>query len=123
MIKAPGIYWLEVTDANQCTGRDSINVFPKDCLTGFNIPTAFTPDNNGLNDFFRPLIAGIVEEYQFTIYNRWGQLVFTTKNPYKGWDGTLGGTLQHTNVFTWTCTYRLTGQPIRKEKGNVTVIK
>ncbi|MEP7376419.1 MAG: gliding motility-associated C-terminal domain-containing protein [Chitinophagaceae bacterium] len=122
-IIAPGVYWLLVTDKNHCTGRDSITVFPKECLNGFYIPNAFTPDNNGLNDFFKPIIPGTVEEYQFTIYNRWGQLIFTTKDLSKGWDGNFGGAVQATNVFAWICTYRLHGQAGKKETGKVVLIK
>lgn len=122
-ITSPGIYWLKVTDASKCIGRDSITIMPKDCLTGFYVPNAFTPDNNGLNDFFRPIITGNPEDYQFTIYNRWGQPVFTTKDVYKGWDGSFRGRPQPTNVFTWICTYKLQGQTVRKEKGKVIVIK
>ena len=98
-------------------------MIPKDCLKGFYVPTAFTPDNNGLNDFFRPIIAGHVEEYQFNVYNRWGQLIFSTRDVYKGWNGSIGGTVQGTHVFTWICTYKLQGQAIKKEQGKVVVIK
>ncbi len=122
-IKTPGVYWLEVTDINHCTGKDSVTVLPEDCLTGFYTPNAFTPGNNGLNDYFKPIIGGVVEEYQFTIYNRWGQMVFTTKDLYRGWDGTVGGIQQDTNVFAWICSYRLPGQNVRTEKGKVVVIK
>jgi gliding motility-associated-like protein len=122
-VTSPGLYWLEVMDAGQCTGRDTIIVLQKDCLSGFYIPTAFTPGNNGLNDYFKPIIGGVVEEYQFTIYNRWGQAIFTTKDLNKGWNGTIAGLQQETNVFAWVCSYRLTGQPLKKEQGTVVVIK
>lgn len=122
-ISVPGIYWLQVKDLNNCTGRDSILIGLKECLKGFNIPTAFTPDNNGLNDYFKPVLGGTVKQYQFTIYNRWGQLVFTTKDLYKGWDGTFGGITQDMNVFAWTCTYQLEGEAVKQEKGTVVVVR
>jgi gliding motility-associated-like protein len=122
-VTLPGLYWLQVKDGNNCTGRDSILVKPRECLKGFYIPTAFTPDNNGRNDDFKPFIGGIVRQYHFTIYNRWGQVIFTTKDRNKGWDGTLGGTKQDTNVFTWMCTYQLEGEPVKSEKGIVVLIR
>jgi gliding motility-associated-like protein len=122
-ITAPGIYWLEVKDASNCKGRDSILVTPKECLTGFHIPNAFTPDRNGLNDDFKPFIGGVIKYYQFTIYNRWGQVVFTTKELMKGWDGTFGGTQQDTNIFVWMCTYELEGRARKTERGTVVVIR
>lgn len=122
-VTVPGTYWLQATDTKNCMGRDSILIKPKDCLTGFYIPTAFTPDHNGRNDDFKPFIGGIVRQYQFTIYNRWGQVVFKSKDLYKGWDGTLSGIAQDANVYAWTCTYQLEGESIKKEKGVVTLIR
>lgn len=49
-VSSAGLYWLQVTDAKNCTGKDSIVVLPKECFSGFYIPSAFTPNNDGLND-------------------------------------------------------------------------
>jgi len=122
-ISQPGIYWLQVIDKNQCTGTDSIVTTLKECLKGFYIPTAFTPDNNGRNDYFKPIIGGNVKEYQFIIYNRWGQVVFATKDMIKGWDGKFTGMPQDGNVFAWTCSYQLEGEPAKFEKGTFVLIR
>ncbi|MES1218240.1 MAG: T9SS type B sorting domain-containing protein [Bacteroidota bacterium] len=122
-ITSPGIYWLEVTDARNCTGKDSILINLKECLEGFVIPTAFTPDMNGRNDYFKPFIGGTVKQYLFTIYNRWGQVVFTTKDQFKGWDGTFRGVSQYSDVFVWTCVYQIDGEGVKKEKGTVLLVK
>jgi gliding motility-associated-like protein len=122
-ITTPGIYWLEVADFSHCIGRDSILVNPKECLTGFHIPNAFTPDRNGRNDDFKPFIGGNVKQYQFTIYNRWGQVVFTTNDLRRGWDGTFAGIQQETNVFVWICSYQVEGEPAKLERGTVVVIR
>lgn len=122
-ITVPGIYWLQVTDASNCTGRDSIIINPKECLKGFYIPNAFTPNHNGRNDDFKPFIGGVVKQYQFTIYNRWGQVVFTTKDLYRGWDGNFGGAKQDTNVFAWICSYQLEGEGVIRERGTVVLIR
>jgi len=122
-LTSPGTYWLQVKDGHGCIGRDSIIVKRKECLTGFYIPNAFTPDKNRRNDVFKPIIGGVVKQYQFSIYNRWGQLVFATKVPGQGWDGTIGGVLQGNNVFAWTCTYQLEGESLKVEKGTVLLIR
>ena len=122
-ITSPGVYWLRVTDASNCTGKDSIVVKSKNCLNGFYIPNAFTPDNNGRNDFFKPFIGGVVKKYQFMIYNRWGQIIFTTNDQHKGWDGKLAGIDQDPNVFVWTCTYQIENQSVKKEKGTVVLMR
>ncbi|HEX6193914.1 MAG TPA: T9SS type B sorting domain-containing protein [Chitinophagaceae bacterium] len=122
-ISSRGVYWLQVVDGNGCTGRDSILVTQKDCLAGVHIPTAFTPDNNGRNDVLKPFIGGIVKSYQFTVYNRWGQIVFTTKDISKGWNGQFNGVVQDSNVYAWHCVYQLEGEEVKHIKGTVMLIR
>ncbi len=65
------------------------------------VPTAFTPNNDGLNDVLRPIIRGIKEIKYFRIFNRWGQLLFQTKTNQHGWDGTISGIPQRGQVVVW----------------------
>jgi gliding motility-associated-like protein len=121
-VEQPGRYWLQVQDARGCSGRDSVTVAPKDCMSGFYIPTAFSPNGDGKNDVYRPLLFGRVKHYRFAIYNRWGEAVFTTTEQHKGWDGKLAGAMQRNNVFVWTCTYQFEGETVKQQKGTLTVI-
>jgi gliding motility-associated-like protein len=123
IISQPGIYWLRVKDAKGCVGRDTVVVEPKDCMEGFYIPTAFTPNSDGKNDVFRPLLFGHVKKYQFAVYNRWGQVVFQTTEPNKSWDGRIAGLPQDTGVFVWVCTYQFEGAEVKTERGTVTLIR
>jgi gliding motility-associated-like protein len=66
------------------------------------VPTAFTPNSDGKNDVIRPVMAGIKELKYFRIFNRWGQLVYETKQEGASWDGKVNGQLQGTHVFVWT---------------------
>lgn len=122
-IERPGAYWLEVTDRNGCKGRDTVVVSTKNCLTGFYAPSAFTPNGDRRNDDFKPLLFGVVKKYHLTIYNRWGQVVFSTTEQMKGWDGKVGGTPQRSDVFVWTCTYQFEGENEKTEKGTVMVVR
>lgn len=92
------------------------------CL--IEVPTAFTPNNDGLNDFFRPHNALKADRYDFKVYNRWGQLVFQSNNWQEQWDGRINGVLQTTGVYVWMLSYthRDTKQPVFK-KGTVTLIR
>lgn len=119
----PGLYWLQVKDTYQCVGRDTILVLTKDCMKGFYIPNAFTPNGDGKNDMFRPLIFGIVEQYEFTIFNRWGQPVFTSKELGKGWDGSVSGSNAEQGAFTWLCRFKLKNEVLSVRKGSVLLIK
>ncbi len=121
-VTQPGLYWLQVRDGNSCVGSDSILINPRECLTGFYVPSAFTPNGDGKNDHFQPMLFGKVRSYRFSIYNRWGQLLFYTKDAQKGWDGRLAGVLQ-SGVFVWTCTYQFEGEEPKTEKGTLTLIR
>ena len=65
------------------------------------VPTAFTPDGDGRNDLFRPIAVGISRIEYFRVFNRWGQLVFSTTVNGKGWDGRIGGKEQGSGTFVW----------------------
>lgn len=122
-VKKAGIYWLQVTDFNNCVGRDTINVIQKDCLEGFFIPNAFTPNYDGINDFFKPMIFGRLRSYQFTIFNRFGQIVFQATDINKGWDGTISGNIQNMESYVWVCTYQFDEEKAVVKKGTVTLVR
>jgi gliding motility-associated-like protein len=87
------------------------------------VATAFTPNNDGLNDVIRPVAVGIKQINYFSIYNRWGQLVFKTSVNGHGWDGRIKGVPQGTNVFVWMVSaIDYLGKPYF-QKGTVTLIK
>lgn len=65
------------------------------------VPTAFTPDGDGKNDLFRPIAVGISRIEYFRVFNRWGELVFSTTVNGKGWDGKIRGKDQGTGTFVW----------------------
>ena len=122
-IERPGTYWLQVTDEWGCSGIDSVIVASKECLKGFYAPTAFTPNTDGRNDAFRPLVFGTVIEFRLMVYNRFGQLIFQSSDPLKGWDGTVKGMRQDMGSFAWVCTYRLQGETSNTRSGVVTLLR
>ncbi|WP_315821016.1 Ig-like domain-containing protein [Paraflavitalea speifideaquila] len=65
------------------------------------VPKVFTPNNDGTNDIVKPIVVGITTFHYFNIYNRWGNLVFTTKDPNVGWDGRFKGVLQPVETYLW----------------------
>ena len=123
IIKQPGIYWLQVKDENDCIGKDTIIVDPKDCGKGFFVPTAFTPNNDGKNDLLKPILLGNVKQYHFWIYNRWGELIFETNDLAKGWNGMYKGQLQSSSVFVWQCSYQFENETMKKENGTFVLIR
>jgi gliding motility-associated-like protein len=118
-----GNYWLEVPYGSSCKSRVDIKIVPKKCNQQFYLPSAFTPNNDGKNDLLKPVIYGFVRDYNLTIYNRWGEMILNTKDPNKGWDGKLNGKYQDSNIYIWVCTYRLSGESLKTEKGTVMIIR
>jgi len=85
--------------------------------TGFYMPSAFTPNGDQVNPVIRPHLPGSSSLVYFTIYNRWGEQVFTTRTENEGWDGSWKGKLQVSGVYVWICRYLYRGRPL-DEKGS-----
>jgi gliding motility-associated-like protein len=122
-ITKPGTYWLETTDRNGCSGKESVQVIEKNCPQGFFMPNGFSPNMDGKNDVLRPTIKGNIKSYQFFVFNRFGQLIFQSTDPLNGWDGRINGINQNENIFVWTCTYQQEGGTVEYYKGSVTLIR
>jgi gliding motility-associated-like protein len=122
MVDRDILYRLDITTNAGCKANTYIRlkVFDK---ADIYVPTAFTPGGNGLNDLFKAIPVGIKEFRFLSVYNRYGQLVFTTTDYRKGWDGLIDTKEQGSNVFVWiTEGIDYNGNFIRK-KGTVTLIK
>ncbi len=87
------------------------------------VPTAFTPNNDGLNDLMRATAIGMKSYNFFTIYDRWGEVIFTTKDFNKGWDGKWKGVLQSTGTYVWIAeTVDFRGNVV-KRNGTTTLLR
>ena len=116
------VYVVSIRNDDGCEGRDTIRI---KVYKGpdLYVPSAFTPDHNGLNDVFRVTAPGFKQLDYFRVYDRWGKLVFETREISKGWDGTLHGVEQSTGVYVWI----VKGIDYRNKslfkKGTVTLIR
>ncbi len=115
-----GVYWVQVTDSNQCKGRDSITIQPCEKMV---VPNAFTPNGDGINDVFKPTFYGTAVNYTMTVFNRWGQMIFKSRDPGKGWDGTFSGELQPEGTYIWNCQFQLLGNKPDHKSGTVVLIR
>ena len=68
---------------------------------GIYMPTGFTPNNDGLNDDIKPTITKEFSLENFSIYNRWGQKIFSTSQKNIGWNGKINGVEQNPGVYAW----------------------
>jgi gliding motility-associated-like protein len=119
-------YDINLTVINSAANcRDSITKRVK-VLSGcyIAVPTAFTPNNDGLNDYLHPLNALKAENLVFRVFNRLGQLVFETRDWTRKWDGRIKGILQATGVYAWMLSFihRDTGEKVFM-KGTTVLIR
>jgi gliding motility-associated-like protein len=116
-------YTLQVKSLAGCTAEDTIHVFVYKVLPDLYVPGAFTPNGDGKNDIFRPIPIGIEKLHYFKVYNRLGQLIYSTTIQKQGWDGTFKGKPQDPGVFVWTAeAVDYLGKTVFK-KGIVTLIR
>lgn len=90
-----------VTDQAGCADSAFMTVKVYNTLPQVFVPTGFTPNGDGINDWLRPIGAGIREIRFFRVYNRWGQLVYSGQENNRGWDGRINGQLQGSGTFVW----------------------
>ena len=118
----PGTYYATVK-INGCEATDTVEVM-NDCY--LDIPNAFTPNGDGMNDYFFPrsLLARGLTSFKMDIYNRWGQLIFTTTNTEgRGWDGRFNDQPQPEGVYIFMidATFK-DGQKLHHQ-GNITLLR
>ena len=120
-VKKPGLYSVSVS--NNC-GSATDEIIIKEEICGIYFPTAFSPNNDGLNDLFKILRPNNLTEYHLSVYNRWGQKVFETFDYSKGWNGIYNGQLQSSQTFVWYCEYKSRADAnTTMKKGIVTLIR
>ncbi|OFY49558.1 MAG: hypothetical protein A2W85_06915 [Bacteroidetes bacterium GWF2_41_31] len=112
---------------NQCGLSECIPVYVKISEQfSFAVPNAFTPNGDGLNDEFGAISVNKLAVFTFQIYNRWGELIFTTNNQDDLWNGTFHGKKVDGGTYVWKVGYRFRldgkGSEQHSETGTVTVI-
>jgi len=93
-------FHVQVTDAIGCTDDDDIFIKVYEGPT-YYLPNAFSPNGDGRNDIFRPTPVGIRSTDYFRVFNRFGQLMFDTREWMRGWDGTLKGKPAASGTYVW----------------------
>jgi len=124
-IAMPGMYWVTVTDA-ACSASDTMTVSEMYCTCKAVFPTAFTPNNDGLNDEFGPILDHRCEiiDYKFCVYNRWGNLVYVSHTPGDKWNGKIDGNEQDTGVYMYFLSYSIERvQNRHMQKGDVLLVR
>lgn len=119
-VNQTGTYAVKVTQKS-CEASDTIKVLPGDC--DIYIPTAFTPNNDALNETFGVVDYTSVQYFSLQIYSKWGQLIFSTNDVNQKWNGTYKGKNMPNGSYLWMLNY--TNNRGRKyyEQGTVMLIR
>lgn len=117
-------YKVTVTQLPEnCIGIDTVNIKVFLLPPSFYVPTAFSPNGDGINDVLRPIMLGMRSLRYFKVYNRVGNLVFETTEKGKGWDGYYKGTPQDPGNFVWMAQGETYQGELITRKGNAVLIR
>lgn len=119
-LNTDGVYTLTAT--NNCGSlTDSITITTGICQ--LQMPTAFSPNNDGNNDIFRIKYPFPVKQFNMAIYNRWGQKIFESSDIYKGWNGSYKGTPASTGTYIWIIALTDAEGKTQNAKGSILLIR
>ncbi|WP_118972896.1 PKD domain-containing protein [Taibaiella koreensis] len=120
----PGVYSLTISaDPLGCSTTETITIH-KDCY--IDIPNAFTPNGDGVNDHFFPrqLLSRKVTRFRMQVFNRWGQVIFeTARTEGRGWDGRFNSKDQPQGVYVYLIEVLIDDRQEERYQGNVTLIR
>jgi gliding motility-associated-like protein len=108
-----GCYAVSAIDSMRNESKKSVIVCVDECIN-YELPNVFSPNGDGINDYFRPYPYNIVERVEFKVFNRWGKLIFETTDPDINWNGKNMNTnkVMPSGVYWYVCNVyekRLTG--------------
>lgn len=116
-------YFVTAETSSGCIGTDSVHIKVFNSRADIFIPSAFTPDGDGINDIFKPITPGIAQIYYFRVFTRLGELLYETTKPGEGWNGVYKGKKQPSGTYVYAAAgvdYK--GTTISK-KGTVVLIR
>ncbi|WP_317896949.1 DUF7948 domain-containing protein [Aurantibacillus circumpalustris] len=121
--KEAGIYpvALVVSDVWGCSDTVVKNIAVDEDFNLF-VPNVFTPNGDNQNDIFLPIMRG-VKLYELTIFNRWGELMFTTTDTQSGWNGYYKGQICQNAVYTWKISLSTKSGQMKQLNGHITISK
>ena len=122
VITADRSFYVRFTYGNCSSALSLVNVKVFDS-TIIYVPSGFTPNNDGLNDRFQIRVQGRINKFSLAVYNRWGNLVFSTNDVNNSWDGTIDGTPASLGVFVYTINAMTYDNKLIRKNGTVTLLR
>jgi gliding motility-associated-like protein len=106
-----------------CALESTMKIIVNNCPETIFFPNSFTPNNDRLNDIFKPTVSLPLKSYNLSIYNSYGQLVFTTNTPDMGWNGSYRQEQQKSGNYIYKCTYQFKRGTVKFKKGNCLLLR
>lgn len=113
------VYTVELTDLNGCKATAPVMVHFRGSLF---VPNTFTPNQDGANDVFRPIMREVAT-YRLLVFNRWGELIYSTTTQGDGWNGTYKGKESPIDTYVWRIDYRENSGHARTVYGHVNLLR
>jgi gliding motility-associated-like protein len=115
-------YYIDIADKHTCVTTDTISILVLK-KPGFYLPSAFTPNGDGLNDLVRPYLVGMKGLHSFSVFNRWGNQIYYSEKYGDGWDGKHLNVTQAAGVYIWILKFYDANNKLVTEKGTITLIR
>ncbi len=120
----PGIILINMVNEFGCSRTDSVNIRACCGEDGIFVPNVFSPNDDGVNDFFKPLLAERCTSFEFSVFDRWGELIFTGTDAGNGWNGKFREKLAPSGVYIWVLNYKTgVGGDKKTAKGDVALVR
>jgi len=116
-----GIVAILISNSKGCEATDTM-LIEEDCLGDILFPNSFSPNEDGLNELFLGT-GNLISSFDLTIYNRWGQLMFSSNNIMVGWDGKVNGNPQAEGIYTFKAKYSLRTADMKEKYGKISLIR
>ncbi|MBW8683361.1 T9SS type B sorting domain-containing protein [Chitinophaga rhizophila] len=118
-----GTYHYKIVDDHKCSVEGNVTVERgmNDCA--IYMPSAFSPNGDGMNDLFKARVQDDVTDFRMMIFGRWGQLVYETTDPEAGWNGRTKGTELPSGTYVWKITYTDSKKQLMQQQGTVTMFR
>lgn len=115
-------YFIDITDVHTCVTTDTMQLMVLK-KQGVYLPSAFTPNGDGKNDIIKPYLVKMKDLKKFVIYNRFGNIIFSTTQEGVGWNGMYQGRYLDNGVYVWVIEYTTIDGELKLEKGTITLIR
>ncbi|MEY2828977.1 MAG: hypothetical protein RIQ33_835, partial [Bacteroidota bacterium] len=125
-VNKAGLYIVTATFSPCKPVVDSVQVLMQNCDCNMYMPNAFSPNHDNLNETIKPIMEcyPLPIEYEFSIFNRWGQKVFTTSNPDESWDGRFKNAEQEMGTYDYLISYkRVLADKKIIQKGDISLLR